>query len=233
MRFPNYKEQLTSLLFYFRWLDYLLSRMAYATKAILDNSLKDRQKVIERMRCMERLLTIEKQQSSVKKELQDYLENKTDYAVRALSKHLKSSDVVEKFTSWTSDDVLNTEESFDVARNFIRKAIMKRLQDVIATWEEENHVFSDARTFLIQYFQERFNIFEGELPNLESSVVAKDAASPSSDPFVPDNFSVAERVLSDVTSLESFMAKASKEYLTEAAEEEVSSVAHASCSSYP
>ena len=233
--------------------------MAYATKAILDNSLKDRQKVIERMRRMERLLTIEKQQSSVKKELQDYLENKTDYAVRALSKYLKSSDVVEKFTSWTSDDVLNTEESFDVARNFIRKAIMKRLQDVIATWEEENHVFSDARTFLIQYFQERFNILEGELPNLVSSVVAKDAASPSSDPFVPDNFSVAERVIVGVTSpiwvpvglvvlivslpvlgamavkkkykkwakareyekdKSGFMAKASEEYLTEAAEEQ-------------
>ena len=221
MRFPNYKEQLTSLLFYFRWLDYLLSRMAYHTKAFLQNSHKDRQKVIERMMLItERLLMIEKQQSSVSHELQEYLENKTDYAVSTLSKYLKSSDVVGKFTSWTLDDVPNTEESWEVTRNFIQKAIMKRLQDVIATWEEENHVFSDARTSLIQYFQERFNILEGELPNLESSVVAKDAASPSSDPFVPDNFSVAERVLSDVTSLESFMAKASKEYLTEAAEEQ-------------
>ena len=259
VRFANHKEQLTSLLFYFRWLDYLLSRMAYHTNAFLQNSHRDRQKVIERMTSTERLLMIEKQLRSINKELQDYLENKTDHAVRALSKYLKTSDVVEKFTSWTLDDVLNTEESLEVARNFIQKAIMKRLQDVIATWEEEKHVFSDARTSLIQYFQDRFNLVEGQLRILESSVVAKDAASPSSDLLVPDNFSVAERVIIGVTSpiwvpvglvvlivsvpvvgamavkekyedwaktreyekdKSGFMAKASQEYLTEAAEEQ-------------
>ena len=234
--------------------------MAYHTKAFLQNSHNDRQKVIERMMLItERLLMIEKQQSSVNKELQAYLENKTDYAVNTLSKYLKSSDVVEKFTSWTLDDVPNTEESWEVTRNLIQKAIMKRLQDVIATWEEERHVFSDARTSLIQYFRERFNFVEGQLRNLESSVVAKEAASPSSDPLVPDNFSVAERVIIGVTSpiwvpvglvvlivsvpvvgamavkekyedwsktreyekdKSGFMAKASEEYLTEAAEEQ-------------
>ena len=234
--------------------------MAYHTKAFLQNSNKDRQNVIARMMLItERLLMIEKQQSSVNKELQAYLENKTDYAVSTLSKYLKSSDVVEKFTSWTLDDVPNTEESWEVTRNLIQKAIMKRLQDVIATWEEERHVFSDARTSLIQYFQERFNFVEGQLRNLESSVVAKEAASPSSDPLVPDNFSVAERVIIGVTSpiwvpvglvvlivsvpvvgamavkekyedwsktreyekdKSGFMAKTSKEYLTEAAEEQ-------------
>jgi len=234
--------------------------MAYHTKAFLQNSHKDRQKVIERMMLItERLLMIEKQQSSVSHELQEYLENKTDYAVSMLSKYLKSSDVVGKFTSWTLDDVPNTEESWEVTRNFIQKAIMKRLQDVIATWEEEKHVFSDARTSLIQYFQDRFNLVEGQLRILESSVVAKDAASPSSDLLVPDNFSVAERVIIGVTSpiwvpvglvvlivsvpvvgamavkekyedwaktreyekdKSGFMAKASQEYLTEAAEEQ-------------
>ena len=207
----------------------------------------------------ERLLKIEKQQSSVNKELQDYLENKTDYAVSALSKYLKSSVVVEKFTSWTLDDVPDTEESWEVTRNFIQKAITKRLQDVIATWEEENHVFLDARTSLIQYFQERFHFVEGQLRSLESSVVAKEAASPSSDPLIPDRFSVPERVIIGVTSpiwvpvglvvlivslpvvgamvvkekygnwsktreyekdKSGFMAKASKEYLTEVAEEQ-------------
>ena len=207
----------------------------------------------------ERLLKIEKQQSSVEKELQDYLENKTDYAVSALSKYLKSSAVVEKFSSWTLDDVPDIEESWEVTRNFIQKAITKRLQDVIATWEEENHVFLEARTSLIQYFQERFHFVEGQLRSLENSVVAKEAASPSSDPLIPDNFSVAERVIIGVTSpiwvpvglvvlivsvpvvgamavkekyqnwsktreyekdKSGFMVKASKEYLTEVAEEQ-------------
>ena len=71
--------------------------MAYHTKAFLQNSQKDRHNVIERMKLInKRLLKIEKQQSSVNKELQDYLENKTDYAVSKLSKYLKSSAVVGK-----------------------------------------------------------------------------------------------------------------------------------------
>ena len=233
--------------------------MAYHTKAFLQNSQKDRHSVIERMKLInKRLLKIEKQQSSVNKDLQDYLENKTDHAVSTLSKYLKSSAVVEKFTSWTLDDVPNTEESWEVTRNFIQKAMMKRLQDVIASWEEENHVFSEARSSLIQYFQERFHFVEGQLKTLEESVVAKDSAGLSSDPLVPDNFSMAERVIIGVTSpiwvpvglvvlivsvpvvgamavkekyenwnktreyekdKSGFMAKASKEYLTEAAEE--------------
>lgn len=234
--------------------------MAYHTKAFLNASHTDRQKVVERMMLItERLMMIEKQQSSVNKELQDYLENKTDNAVSALSKYLKSSDVVEKFASWTLDDVPNREESWEVTRNFIQKAIMKRLQDVIVTWEKENHVFSDARTSLIQYFQQRFNFVEGQLRNLENSVVAEDSTSPTSGPLAPDNFTVAERVIIGVTSpiwvpvglvvlivsvpvvgamafkekwedwsktreYEKdkcrFMAKASKEYLTEAVEEQ-------------
>ena len=234
--------------------------MAYDSQAFLTNSIKDRRKVIERMMLItERLLKIERQQSSINKELQDYLESKTDYAVSTLSKYLKSSAVVEKFTSWTLDDVPNTEESWEVTRNFIQKAIMERLQDVIASWEEENHVFSEASSSLTQYFQERFHFVEGQLKILETSVVAKDGASPSSDPLVPDNFSMAERIIIGVTSpiwvpvglvvlivsipvvgamtvkekyqnwnqnreyekdRSGFMAKASKEYLIEAAEEQ-------------
>ena len=169
--------------------------MAYLSKTFLRNSHKDRQNVIERM-ITERLLKIEKQQSSVSQELQDFLKTKIDYVVCALSKHLKSSDVLGKFT-WSLDDVPNTEESWEVTRNFIQKALNERLQEVIATWEEENHVVSDARTSLIQYFQDRFNLVKGQLQIL---VVAEDAASPSSDPLDPDNFSVAERVIIGVTS---------------------------------
>ena len=251
VRFVYRKSKFTSWFLLFRWLDYLLTRMVYHTKTFLQNSPKDHQKVDERIKVIaERLLNIEKQQSSINKELKAYLENKTDYAVSTLSKHLRSSAVVEKFTSWTLDDVPNTEESWDATRNSIQKAITKRLHDVIATWEDENHVFVDARASLVQYFQERF---------LESSVVPKEAANPSSDPLVEDNFSVAERVIIGVTSpiwvpvglavliasvpvvgvmavkekyktwnetreyekdKSGFMAKVSKEYLTEAAEEQ-------------
>ena len=205
----------------------------------------------------ERLSIIEKQQSSVNEELQGYLDNKTDYAVSTLSKYLKSSVVVEKFTSWTLDDVPNTEESWEVA-NVIQKAITKRFQDVIASWEEENHVFSEARSSLIHYFLERFRFVEEQLKNLERSVVDEEAASPSSVLLDPDILKVAVGIIISVASpiwipryrrirmasitvisalvvkmyenwsknreyeknKSGFMAKASKEYLTEAAEEQ-------------
>ncbi|KAJ7392783.1 hypothetical protein OS493_010440 [Desmophyllum pertusum] len=252
-----------SLQIQWRWLYYLLSRMAYLTKAFIRNSSKDRKRVTERMMLItERLLIIEKQQSSVNKELQEYLESKTDNAVSALAKYLKSSDVVKRFTSWTLDDVPNAEESGEswaVTKNYIQKALIKRLRYEIARWEEENHVFADCRTSLIQYFQQRFNFAEGQLRILESSVIADNAASPAGGPLVLGNFNVAERVVIGVTSpiwvpvgLVSlivsapvigmmtflkkqqdwsqkreykkakcgFMAKASKEYLSEAAEKQ-------------
>ena len=242
--------------------------MAYHSKVFLQLSHKDREKVNERMMLITaRLLKIENQQSSVSKDLQDYLENRTNDAVYALSKYLTSADVVEKFTSWTLDDVPNTEEGWDITRSFIKKAISKRLQDVIESWEEENHVFSDARISVIQYFQQRFNFVEGQLRNLESSVVAEDPLRPTvwpswppSYPLAPDNFSVARRDIGGITSplwapiglavlmlsvpavagimaakekwvdwretreykkdKIGFVAKASKEYLTEASEEQ-------------
>ena len=146
-----------------------------------------------------RLSIIEKQQSSVNEELQGYLDNKTDYVVSTLSKYLKSSVVVEKFTSWTLDDVPNTEGNWWVTRPFtLQNAIRKRLQDVIASWEEENHVFSEARSSLIHYFQERFRFVEEQLKNLERSVVDKEAASPSSSLLDPDTLKVAAGIIISV-----------------------------------
>ena len=146
-----------------------------------------------------RLSIIEKQQSSVNEELQGYLDNKTDYVVSTLSKYLESSVVVEKFTSWTLDDVPNTEGNWWVTKpSTLQKAIRKRFQDVIASWEEENHLFSEARSSLVQYFQERFHFVEEQLKNLERSVVDKEAASPSSGPLDPDTLKVVAGVIISV-----------------------------------
>ena len=233
--------------------------MAYHTKAFIHNSHKDRSKVTERMTLItERLEKIEKQQSSVNKELHGYLEKETANAVRALSKYLKSPDVVKQFTSWTVDDVPNSDNSWEVmTTNYIQKALMKRLKEVIAAWEEEHHVFADTSTSLIQYFQQQFNFFEGQLRNLESSVLAEDAVSYES---TTESLSFLEKVYFSALYYTAdklpesavmlygaflvganaakkkwedwfkttefkrdkcgFMAKASKEYLTEAAQEQ-------------
>ena len=234
--------------------------MALHTKAFIRNSSEDRKNVIDRMKFItDRLQSIERQQGTVSKELQSYLENKTDHAVSTLSRYLKSSEVIEQFSLWTLDDVPNTEESWELTKNYIQKALMRRLQEKIEEWEEKNHIFSDARASLIQYFQERFSYVEGQLRTLEESVLAGDAANSAGGPLASDDFSVAEKVIIGVTSpiwvpvglvvlvvsvpvvgaiavkekLENwnktrqynkdkcaFMAKASREYLKETAEEQ-------------
>ncbi|KAL9964111.1 hypothetical protein ACROYT_G027695 [Oculina patagonica] len=244
-----------------RWLDYLLSRMAFYTKAFIHHSHKDRSKDERMALITERLEKIEKQEIKVSKELQEYLDNKTNNAVRALSKYLKSSEVVERFTLWTSDDVSNSDDRWELmVTNYIQTVLVERLKEVIKAWEDEHHVFADVRTSLIQHFQQRFNIVEGELRNLESSLLAEDAASFESGlqggkelqlaeqvilAFIyitPDLAATMLRATYDVASLSTkiakkkleywlktkefkkdkctFMAKASKEYLAEVAEEQ-------------
>ena len=148
----------------------------------------------------DRLQSIERQQGTVSKELQSYLEKKTDDAVTTLSRYLKSAEVMQQFSSWTLDDAPKTEERWELTKNHIQKALMNRLQETIEEWEEKNQVFSDARASLIQYFQERFSYVEGQLRMLEGSVLAGDAVGSGSDPLASDDFSVAEKVIIGVTS---------------------------------
>lgn len=178
--------------------------MAFFTRAFIRTSHYDRAKVTERLKLItERLTMIENQQSSVAKELQNYLENKIDYAVSLLSKDLKSPDVVEQFTSWTLDDVPDPEESWVMTNYYIQKAFRKRLEDMIAAWEEKHRVFANARTSMIEYFQQRFSYVEGQLRCLESSVldiVADETALSETGPLSRDNLSSAEKVIVGVTS---------------------------------
>ena len=187
--------------FILRWLDYLLARMALQTKAFIRDCSKGRKNAIDRIIfTTDRLQSFERQQGTISKELQSYLESKTDHAVSALSRYLKSPEVMQQFSSWTLDDVPNTEESWELTKNYIQQLQMERLVEVIKEWEEMNHVFSDARASLIQYFQERLSYVKGQLRTLEGHVVAEDAASSGSDSLASDDFSVAEKVIIGVTS---------------------------------
>ena len=180
--------------FILRWLDYLLARMALHTTAFVRNSSEDRKKVIDRMKFVtDRLQSIEREQGTVRKQLQLHLQKMTDKAVSALSTYLKSSEVMQQFSSWTLDEVPKTKESWEITQNYIQNALMRRLREKIKEWEEKNHVFSDARASLIQKFQERFRYVEGQR-TLEGS-----ARSASGRP-VSNDFSVAEKVMIGVTS---------------------------------
>ena len=198
----KYKRQLKKMSFILRWLDYLLARMALHTKAFIRNSSEDRKNVIDRMKFItDRLQSIEREQGTVREQLQLHLQKITDEAVNALSTHLKSPEVMQQFCSWTLDEVPRTKESWLLTQNYIQNALRRRLGEKIKEWEEKNHVFSNARASLIQYFQERFRYVESQLRMLEGSVLAGDAARSASGPQASDDFiSVAEKVIIGVTS---------------------------------
>ncbi len=170
--------------------------MAFYTKAFIHHSRKDCSKAERMALITKRLEKIEEQESLVNKELQEYLESETNKAVSALSGYLKSSDVEKQFAAWTLDDVPVSDDSWELmTTNCIQTTLMKRLKEVIKAWEKRNHVFANARTTLIQLFQERFNFVEGQLRNLESSVLAEDDVSHGSAPQGTGKSSRAEQFI--------------------------------------
>ena len=206
--------------FILRWLDYLLARMALHTKAFIRTSSEDRMKVIDRMKFVtDRLQSIEREQGTVRKQLQLHLQKMTDKAVSALSTYLKSSEVMQQFSSWTLDEVPKTKGSWEITQNYIQNALRRRLQEKIEEWEEKNHVFSDARASLIQNFQERFRYVEGQLRTLEGSVLAGGVPVLGAIAFKGklENWNKTRQYNKDKCA---FMAKASQEYLNEVVEEQ-------------
>ena len=228
--------------FIVRWLDNLLARMALHTKAFIRTSSEDRMKVIDRMKFVtDRLQSIEREQGTVRKQLQLHLQKMTDKAVITLSTYLKSSEVMQQFSSWTLDEVPKTKGSWEITKNYIQNALRRRLQEKIEEWEEKNHVFSDARASLIQNFQERIRYVEGQLRTLEGSVLAGGVTRSTSGPSVSDDLegSVPARGVPVLGAIAfkgklgnwnktrqynkdkcAFMAKASQEYLNEVVEKQ-------------
>lgn len=76
-----------------------------------------------------RLQRMKKQQGSIQRELQEYLNSRIDTAARDLSCYLKSPKVQEELTSWTSDDVPVHEDSWGVTDNAKKTPKAAQLRD--------------------------------------------------------------------------------------------------------
>ena len=148
---------------YFRWLDYLLSRIVYQAKAFVMNAERDRDKVAKKMeRINNRLSAIESEQSKVVEDLRKHLKAKIDEAVQKLSIFLESDEVRTRFTSWNLDEVPEIEVSWQVTENNINKALQTRLREIIEHWEEDERVFTDARDSLLHYFRSSTILLRGK-----------------------------------------------------------------------
>ena len=122
-----------------RWLDLAISRMAYHMKMVMNLCPSTDRKIVSSH--SESFRIVEGRLSSDEYELQEYFRELAYSAVRVLSNHLQSCEVMEQFTSWTIDDIPHAGESWEVTEHIIQDAFMRRLQTTIAAWEEKKPNF--------------------------------------------------------------------------------------------
>ena len=103
-------------------------------------------------------------------DLNKYLKDRVDGAMRKLADYLSSEEVKVRFTSWTLDEVPKVERSWELTEHEITKALSRRLQEIIEQWEEDKQVFSSARESLVKHFQQQYQYVEGQLQNLQAVV---------------------------------------------------------------
>lgn len=149
VRLVKLNLSLIIVIFFRRWLDYLLSRIVYQAKAFAMHAYRDRNEVAKRMdSIIRRLDQIEEKATKMKGELRNHLEDCAKRAVHELSEYLKSDEVRARFNSWNLDEGPKVESSWEETESNITEVLKKRLQEIIEQWEEDNQVFSGARKSL-------------------------------------------------------------------------------------
>ena len=176
--------------------------MAYHLKMVMDLICPSTDRKIVSDLHAERLRNVEMWLCSVEYELQEHFRKLAEDAVRVLSNHLQSCEVMEKFTSWTLDDIPHAGESWEVTENLIKDAFQKRLQNTIAAWEEKNQILSYTRSSLVQLSHQRFDKGESLLPfrYLEKPVITDAGDSGSQTCQSSNDFSAAQKVMIGLTS---------------------------------
>ena len=163
-------------------------------------AFRDHDKVATKMASiMSRLDQIEEKQTDVMGELHNHLESRISGAVQKLGEYLKSEDVRARFTTWTLDEIPKAEGSWEETKSNNTKTLENRLRETIEHWEEDHQVFSDTRKSLLQHFQQRYNVVEGQLRNLQDAVTNDDLNVPERIP-ADEGLTTAEKVAIGVTS---------------------------------
>ena len=186
--------------------------MAHHMKMVMDLlcPFTDRENVFdlhsERLRNVdlhsERLSYVETRLCSVEDELKEHFRKLAGDTVRVLSKHLQSYEVMEKFTSWTLEDIPHTGESWKVTEDHIQKAFRSRLENTITAWEEKNQILFNTRSSLVQLSDQRFDECKNLLPYryLQNFVITDAAARGSNTSQSLNDFGAAQIVMIGLTS---------------------------------
>ena len=184
-----------------RWLEYAISGMANHMKMVMDFLCSSTDRKTVSASNSERLHNAERQLCSLECKFQERFRKLTDDAVRALSNHLQTCEVMEQFTSWTLDDIPRTGGSWKETEQLIQDQFMKRLQDTIDAWEEKNQILSNTYNSLVQWSHQQLDESKSLLPYqyLENFVNADGATSRSNTCVSSNRFDTAKKVMIGLT----------------------------------
>ena len=152
--------------------------------AFLENADRDRDDTMRQMRSVnERLNRLEKDQEKIIAGLEVLLKRKTTEAKGKMVEYIRSDGFREKFCAWSHDDGPSADpESWEMTERKIQESLQRRLKDHIEEWEQEHHIFKNARLSLIQQFLSKFKAFEKQLEFLKGDVVVINASDVTSRP---------------------------------------------------
>ena len=135
------------------------------------NASRSKEEINQKMKQINpRLKATGKDQKKVIKDLRGFFDEKVNGVVQQLCEYLSSEEVIEEFTSRSSDELshLDEEMSWKEVEEKISTVLSSLFQEIVERWEEENQVFANARRFLMQTFQDCYVCVESELQNLQS-----------------------------------------------------------------
>lgn len=135
----------------------------------LENASNTNDDIKQKMeRVLHRLDAMKKGQEEVIQDLWTSFNEKVDIIFCQLSEYLFSGDVTTRFTSWSENEFPDqyisaltpeVEEKIDTL-------LSSRFQEVVKQWEEENHVFADARLSLVKKVKNCYDEAEFQRRNL-------------------------------------------------------------------
>ena len=153
----------------FSWLHKLLSRIVVQAKTFLVNASRTKEDINQRKEeIINRLEAMVKGQEKVIKNLQQSFDEQVNNVSYRLSEFLSSADVTARFALWSGNEFPDqyisaltpeVEEKIDTL-------LSSRFQEVVKQWEEENHMFADARLSLVKKVKNCYDEAEFQRRNL-------------------------------------------------------------------
>lgn len=155
----------------FRWLNEVLSRTIAKTKSSLKIKCQDQKDFKKKVKDhIERLEYAQKHKDEIMAELRKQLEIYQSNAVTRAQDYLSSEEVIERFTSWTEENVPQEEVTWSLTEENIQRALSNRFKETLQHWLEDYMLLAGALEILQQVLQKYFPHGEDQLRDLSDAL---------------------------------------------------------------